>query len=497
MFPSSAACGRRRRPISPTTRERRPPLAPPLARHGGSRIAFLAYYIGLEGLGGASLGKRALGLRVRTAGANWWPRIVVRTLVFYVPNAIVALGLWLAGPFSFPARSPDTKFYWNPSDMVELGAGALVGVLTLALFLTARRRNGWAGLHDLISGTRIVSIAAAGARQTGAVPNVAAIGQTAGSTLGDRVYGPFRTAADPGDRVHARSIVAYDPVLRRRVWIRTATDGTPAISNERRDVSRVGRLHWLTGRRSPGDNWDAFEAPDGAPFESFCDRPVEWATLKQWLLDLSTELTACTADGTAPILAIDRLWLRGDGRLVLLDSPPPASRAEADVTENPPVLTPSALLSAVVSRCASPMPGSHDGRAPMPLSARCLLDRLASATPPPLLEAGKMLADVASTPNRVGRRRRAIPMAMAAAPMAIVVMAGLLMLSSMTRFISSPMELLEWVDLLNETEPARQPARRSGDSRRARDLPGGSVCLSAPRRGVLELEVDTSEPAAA
>ncbi|HEX5108135.1 MAG TPA: RDD family protein [Vicinamibacterales bacterium] len=424
-------------------------------------IVMLAYYIVLEGFGRASLGKLALGLRVRGGGANWWPRIVVRTLVFYVPNAIVALGLWLIGPLSASAPSPDTKFYWNVRDMAELAAAVVVGVLTLALFLTARRRNGWAGLHDLISGTRVVSIAAARGRQTAAVANAAAIAQTAGSALGERTYGPFLTAVDPGDRVHARSIVAFDPVLRRRVWIRTATEGTPAISSERRDLSRVGRLHWLTGRRSPGDNWDAFEAPDGAPFESVCDRPVDWATLKQRLLDLSTELSACAADGTAPILAIDRLWLRGDGRLVLLDFPPPASRADADGTGEPAVLTPSALLSAVVSRCASPLRGAQGGRAPMPLSAHRLVDRLTSATPPPLSEAAKMLADAASTPNRVARRRRAIPIAMAAAPMAFIVTVALLLVPSLTRFLSSPnTEVLPWLDMLNKPAP---PGSRLAD----------------------------------
>ncbi len=60
-------------------------------------------------------------------------------------------------------------------------------------------------------------------------------------------------------------IFARDEALDRRVWIRPVPPGTPAIAGKRRDACRTGRLRWLTGRRSAEENWDAYEAPDGAP----------------------------------------------------------------------------------------------------------------------------------------------------------------------------------------------------------------------------------------
>jgi len=77
-------------------------------------------------------------------------------------------------------------------------------------------------------------------------------------------YGPFITSGDSG-AIDADLVVAFDPVLRRRVWIHLVSPRTDSIGAVRRDLSRPGRLHWLTGRRTGSDNWDAFEAPDGQP----------------------------------------------------------------------------------------------------------------------------------------------------------------------------------------------------------------------------------------
>jgi hypothetical protein len=35
--------------------------------------------------------------------------------------------------------------------------------------------------------------------------------------------------------------------------------GTPPVAPSLRNLGRVGRLRWLAGRRSPEENWDAFE----------------------------------------------------------------------------------------------------------------------------------------------------------------------------------------------------------------------------------------------
>ncbi len=72
----------------------------------------------------------------------------------------------------------------------------------------------------------------------------------------------------------------------------------PPISAARRDVSRVARLHWLTGGRSADHNWDAFEAPDGGPLLTRRGPGAAWSTVKVWLLDLALTLGALAVGAT-------------------------------------------------------------------------------------------------------------------------------------------------------------------------------------------------------
>ena len=46
--------------------------------------------------------------------------------------------------------------------------------------------------------------------------------------------------------------------------------------------------------------------------------------MRFWLYDLALEIAAATKDGTLPAtLALDRVWITGDGRAKLLDFPAP------------------------------------------------------------------------------------------------------------------------------------------------------------------------------
>ena len=90
-----------------------------------------------------------------------------------------------------------------------------------------------------------------------------------------------------------------------------------------RSLGRVGRLRWLTGKRSPEENWDAFEALNGQPFLELIEHPQPWSEVRYWLHDLATEISAAEKDGTLPELALDRVWITGEGRAKLLDFPAP------------------------------------------------------------------------------------------------------------------------------------------------------------------------------
>ena len=85
------------------------------------------------------------------------------------------------------------------------------------------------------------------------------------------------------------------------------------------------------------DKAKVWGSPDGEAFDRARLGDVSWSEARTWLIDLARELAAASRDGTLPRLGLDRLWLRADRRLVLLDFPvhgasSPASGNPAEMT---------------------------------------------------------------------------------------------------------------------------------------------------------------------
>jgi uncharacterized RDD family membrane protein YckC len=101
----------------------------------------LLYFTVLEGRFGVTLGKMALGLRVvgPDGAAPGIPRALLRNVVFLAVAELYVFERW------FAAGS------WSQWIVAASGAFA-----SFALFVTARRRNGFSGLHDLLSRTLVV-----------------------------------------------------------------------------------------------------------------------------------------------------------------------------------------------------------------------------------------------------------------------------------------------------------------------------------------------------
>ena len=414
-----------------------------------SSLATLVYYLVLEGVWGASLGKRLFALRVATAqgAAPSFVRVACRTIVYSViPSLPVAL-LFATGAVS-AATINNTR--------------SAIGLAMMAvLFSTMRRRNGWAALHDLLTGTRVVERARRHAGRVAVAPALPPALPFAASPDTPRRYGPFAVVRDLCAAGGERLVLGFDPVLRRQVWIRVVPPGVPPVGGARRDVSRIGRLHWLSGRRSGDENWDAFEAPDGRPL-SLTGAAVSWPAVKLWLLDLARELAAATRDGSLPPLRVDSLWLRTDGHLVLLDFPAPgAETTRSDEQE----LTPGGLLSVAATRALAAMSREHEPP-PMPLSARTLIDRWANTAPRDVNEASVALAKVAGAQDRVRRSRRAIPIALAAAPALVVVAGSVLTLPYLFRFITNP----QTVEILSGLSALQNPNTPPGSRLRSPDV---------------------------
>jgi uncharacterized RDD family membrane protein YckC len=402
-------------------------------------IPLLAYFL-LEGFWGATPGKRLLGMRVRSVdgGAASWGRIAFRHALFDLPTWL----LWVTFiPIVGTARFNEFVVT-HPNLVAAFSLGSLVVVA--AYFLTARRHNGWAALHDLASGTRLVLLRGSEQRRAHVTAPTAPLSGEQSPTAGLH-YGPFDVASDSGTSDNGRLIIGFDPALRRRVWIRTLPPDTPLISTARRDASRTGRLHWLTGRRSAEENWDAFEAPDGQPFLAH-RTPTSWPTMKLWLLDLANELRASIHEGSLPKLGLDRIWIRNDGHLVLLDFP--ADAASHDSQE----LAPVRLLSAVADHGLS---RDMNATGPTPLTARSVIDQWSGPNPPELEEARASLIGLSSALDSVPKWRRAIPIALAVIPFVVMAASALVVMPPVLRVMTP--ERTEMINLLESLSNQSAP----------------------------------------
>ena len=257
-------------------------------------VVALLYYGLLEGLGGASVGKRICGLTVTsTSGDNaTLGRAFARAAIFVAPR-------------------------WVPYLRPELAL--------LLLFVTVRPRNGWATVHDLVTRTRVIVRRRVDAREP-LDAGVAAV--TADAAPGvPRRAGAFTIVGRLATDGEGELVLASDAALRRPVWLRMVPPGTPALAAQRSALGRPGRLRWMDGRRDHDHSWDAFEAPDGAPFLNVASTPQPWLIVKRWLADLAREVAAASQDGTLPALALDRVWITRTNTAKLLDFPAPGAAA--------------------------------------------------------------------------------------------------------------------------------------------------------------------------
>lgn len=338
--------------------------------------AMLVYFTVLEGRWGATAGKALCRLRV-IGPARTRPgmgRAFARALIYLVLPPLPYWLLFGMNPYAVIARS----------DHLTGQAISLVYYAMLALlFCTARRRNGLAAVHDLLTRTRVIRKPALVTR-----PLLAAPAETPPARDTQSVLGPYHVLEAIEQRADCTWLLGYDTRLLRKVWIHPLPAGTPMVTAALRNLGRIGRLRWITGRRSPTENWDAYEAATGQPLLKLISRPQAWAQVRFWVLDLAREISAAQKDGTLPALALDRVWITADGRAKLLDFPAPglacgeAPTGGATSGEPPADVRPGAFLHQV---SAAALLGRVPDRAaatparlaiPLPLHAQRFLEQL-------------------------------------------------------------------------------------------------------------------------
>jgi hypothetical protein len=196
--------------------------------------------------------------------------------------------------------------------------------------------------------------------------------------------GPYHVLQTLTESAGEKWFLAYDLRLLRKVWLRMAPAGALPVPVELRNLGRIGRLRWLTGKRSPKEDWDAFEALDGRPFLEASTVLRPWSEVRYWLYDVATEISAAEKDGTLPELALDRVWITGDDRAKLLDFPAPGLGGKSETRNpNPGPKTPTTqgFLAEVVAAAlegtrAASVKAVGEVAVPLPLHARAFLRSL-------------------------------------------------------------------------------------------------------------------------
>jgi len=277
----------------------------------------IGYLALLEGTWGWTAGKWLLGLRVCAARAvdppGFW-RALWRALLFYSFTNLAADLIDLGFP-----DAPGLGLL----GLLSLAAGVLV------LISPMRARNGYRGLHELLSGTRVVRLPwpkrpeMLVSRRPDRWRILASDGAPERAGPGTRTLGPFHVRATLHKEGEKQLLLAEDPVLGRNVLLFCSPrqDRSPATY---RKVNRPTRLRWLSSGEQDDMSWDAFLAPTGCPLSDLCDpaHRLPWRTYRGILEQLAGELADACADGTLPeTLHVEQIWIQDNGRVQLLDVP--------------------------------------------------------------------------------------------------------------------------------------------------------------------------------
>lgn len=184
----------------------------------------------------------------------------------------------------------------------------------------------------------------------------------------DEAYGPYVVRTHLGVTDTGELIDAWDPLLKRHVWIHRVPPHTPRLSAAARRSSGFSRLRLLGDHRSEDLAWDAFEAPDGSSLV-WMEQASPWSHVLVWLTDLADELLARERAGEPrPLLAIDRVWISVSGRAVLLDFSVPLSTVVEKTST--PADTPAVFLHHVARHALKPTD------VPLPVCVTVILQQL-------------------------------------------------------------------------------------------------------------------------
>lgn len=353
-----------------------------------------AWFSPFERLWGTTPGKRLLELVVvdERGGRIGWTAALLRPLLFQLPVTLTYL-LFLGA---------------EASGVAVLGTAA-----GLLVFVTMRRHNGWAGVHDLLTRTRVRRRLPASStrspRSLAAAPAPRALGPVARE---DEMRGPFRITGIAWRRGTEALLAARDERLQRDAWIHERPT-LPSNDRGAEPPSRATRLRWLQAGVAGGVRWDAYEAPAGRTLDELVASrgALDTAAMRELAPQLLEELAEGADRGDLPPeLGPDRVLLDSSGRLRLLPFP----LRDAEIFAMPSAQWRAffwwVLEIASTGRVeAQPTPSAYLPQRPLPFHLREPLERLAHGglEPAPARAIATELRATWERPSRVTRALRA------------------------------------------------------------------------------------------
>ena len=366
-----------------------------LTNMAASVTLLLLYYGGSEALWARTPGKALLGLTLVDGGGRPpRPAVALRPCRCSSP-ARTSCSAWRARDLG-----PGVSRRWPRTSAGSTRSRPSASWLILAtLFAAARRRNGYAALHDLATGMRVVERrvstgserpATASAPPLAAAPVVGHRGSFA--VLDGTIEG--RPEWRPG----------LDERLRRPVWIRDVPIGTPPVPAARVALPRPTRLRWLAGRRTAQEAWDVYEGVAGVPIAQACRAPP--AVVRGAALAGRPRARAGRAAAGRPAAARSRSRL--DPGLGAGQAARRSDRRRPDC-RRPVTVRPAHVRrrSAARGRACWRAPAASQ---PWPVAASHFADRLSEAPPASLTDVAQRRGRAAARPGR-GDARLARPVA--------------------------------------------------------------------------------------
>jgi serine/threonine protein kinase len=332
-------------------------------------VATVAYFSSLEFFWQKTPGKALCHLRLagRHDPGITLRQALMRNLLFWLPCLLLEYG-------SRPLVGPDISSY--------------LGLLGLFVpLLTMRRSNGYAGLHEILTETRVVGVnRGRGERaRTSGMPTLIPRASEPAPGIGTR--GPYRVLSPLWEAGGVHLLLARDDALGRNVWIHERDDVGDSPRHGKPGPGRAARLRWLQGGVHQGSRWDAYEAPSGTGASTWLRSRKQpgWSETRELLLQLMVEIKDSLACEDLPAsISIQHLWIDGFGKLRLLEFRAPDD-LEGAKAENPVHGSWTILVRDFVSAALTPA-RSGPGRSPpearqvlVPVSAAAFLQRLKSA----------------------------------------------------------------------------------------------------------------------